>query len=224
MKTSSVLRATALATGLLAAATASQAVTPASNCDALSGNLVTNCGFEAATPDLTGWTVTGYDATAGTLGSVYGAETGIDPDNIAPHSGDNQAYFGNLVGNPLTLTQTIATTIGASYTVSFYAAQDTTPPSTADFNSNILSASFAGVTGVNLTKVAMEGYTLYSFTAVATSTSSTLNITLGNDNGQFLLDDVSVVGPAVSPVPEPNPALLLSAGLGVIGLLRSRRR
>ena len=66
-------------------------------------NLITNPGFE--TGDFTGWTKVG-------LADVIGTNSGI-----APHSGNFQARL--FTG---TLTQSVATTPGASYTINFFLA------------------------------------------------------------------------------------------------------
>jgi uncharacterized membrane protein YfcA len=53
----------------------------------------------------------------------------------------------------------------------------------------------------------------------ATSASTVLNLTLGNDLGEFLLDDVSVV-PA--PTPEPSTWTLALAGV-LVGVFLGKR-
>ena len=98
----------------------------ASICEAAAGNLVANCGFE--TGDFTSWNSTGNDTPA-EQDNLYGVE-GVDPfDSIAPNSGDNQAFFADLVANSTTLSQTITTNPGDTYAISFYLAQDTDPAS-----------------------------------------------------------------------------------------------
>ncbi|HTB13143.1 MAG TPA: hypothetical protein VK752_16285 [Bryobacteraceae bacterium] len=161
------------------------------------GNLVANCGFESG--DFAGWTLAGNDVP-GEQGNLYGVE-GVDPfDGIAPHSGSFQAYFADLDANATTLSQSIATTSGTSYTVTFYLAQDTAtiPP-----YSNEFSASFGGTSLVSMTGAPVEGYTKYSYTAMATSSSTLLSLTLGNDLGEYLLDDVSVTAASRTSTPEP---------------------
>jgi hypothetical protein len=166
-------------------------------------SLVTNGGFE--TGDFTGWTLSGNDVPGGE-GNLYGVEAGVDPvAGMAPHSGSFQAYFGDLVSNPTTLSQSVATVPGSQYAVSFFLAQYTLPGSGP--TSDIFSASFGGSTLANLTAIPDQGYTEYSFTVDATSSMSTMDLTLGNDNGYFLLDDVSV-----APTPEPSTWVFMLTG------------
>jgi len=197
---------------LLFAATQSKA---SDDCATVAGNLVANCGFE--TGDFTGWTLSGNDVP-GELNNLYGVE-GIDPfDSISPLSGSSQAFFGDLVANSTTLSQTLATTATDQYTVTFFLAQDTAV-GTQPTESNAFSASFGGVTLDNLTGVPVEGYTEYSLIAIAGSSSSVLSLKLGNDLGEFLLDDVSVVndGPATTTTTPEPPAWMLML-TGIIGL------
>jgi hypothetical protein len=172
-------------------------------CDSTPGQLVANCGFESG--DFTSWNLSGNNVP-GEEGNLYGVE-GTDPfDGTAPNSGNFQAFFGTFFANPTTLQQTINTTPGGAYTVSWYLAQDTDPEAQ---NPNVFSASFGGVSLVNPTEVATQGYTEYSFLVDATSSSSSLDLTFGNDLGFFLVDDVSVT--AVTP--EPPAWTLMLVGL-----------
>jgi len=186
-------------------------------CDATLGNLVSNCGFE--TGDFTSWTTTGNDVTNGLLGNLYGVETGADPIvGTLPNSGLSQAYFSDIVSNATTLSQSISTVASDTYTVSFELAQQLEGPGTVN---NSVAVSFGGTTLATLTNVGVENYTLYSYTATASSASSLLSLKLGDDIGEFLLDDVTVTQNAPA-VPNPANALLLLSGLGVGGLLLSK--
>src|SRR5271167_2878991 len=112
----------------------------ASICNAISGNLVSNCGFESG--DFTGWTLSGNDVP-GQEGNLYGVESGIDPVlNIGPNSGSNQVFIGDLVENSLTLSQTMFTNVGEQYVVSFFLAQGQgNAPGDED---NVFNATFGG--------------------------------------------------------------------------------
>jgi hypothetical protein len=177
-------------------------------------NLVANCSFQ--TGDFTGWTLSGNDVSAGTLGNLYGVEQGTDPDGISPVDGSSyQGWFGDQRSNATTLSQVLSTVIGDEYTVSLYLAQDG-GPTTGNTNPNEYANSFSASFGGNTLMsgpVSFEGYTQYTFNVDATSTSSVLNLTLGNDPGQFLLDDVSVTDASPSPVPEPPTWTMMLAGI-----------
>ena len=187
-------------------------------CDANPLNLVQNCGFE--TGDFTAWTTSGFDVTQGQLGNLYGVE-GTDPfDGISPNSGSFQAFFADLDPNATTISQTLNTTAGVTYEVSWYLAQDTLPDPTVTCGgtpcTNLLTVSFGGTTLTDVTGIPEQGYTLYSFTSEATSGSTVLSLTIGNSAGENLLDDVSVTA-----TPEPSPVFLLGGGL-LCFLLRKR--
>jgi hypothetical protein len=184
----------------------------ASVCDGISGNLVNNCGFE--TGDFTAWTLTGNDVP-GELNNLYGVE-GQDPvDGINPHSGNFQAFFADLTTNATTLSQTVATLASGEYTVSWYLAQDT--PATTEYG-NAFSATLDGITLASLTDVPVDAYTEYSDTVVVTDANAALALTLGNDLGEFLLDDVSVVA-----TPEPS-AWKLALGGALLGFVMFHRK
>jgi hypothetical protein len=190
-------------------------VRAASICDSIAGNLVANCGFE--TGDFTGWTLSGNDVP-GQLNNLYGVE-GVDPfDGIAPNSGSDQAFIADLVANATTLSQTIATVPGYDYSVSFFLAQDTQPGTGQPPDSNAFLAVFDGVPFAGLIAVPVQGYTEYSGTVNVTDASSVLSLTLGNDLGELLLDDVSVVA-----TPEPSAwTLALGGALLVCAFRRTR--
>lgn len=205
-----------LAAGLTLWAAASHA---AGGCDATAGNLVRNCGFESGS--FSSWTLSGNDVPQ-TEGNLYGVEVGTDPDGYAPHGGVYQAYFGDGVANATTLAQTLSTKAGDSYLISFYVAQDGGPPDGA-YTTPHLTASFGGTALASVSAVPLQGYTAYTFTAKAGAASSLFSLTLGNDTGYFLVDDVSVVD-RTSPVPEPAPWLMMAGGLLTLGLAGRRRR
>jgi PEP-CTERM motif-containing protein len=166
-------------------------------------NLITNCGFE--TGDFTGWTVTGNDVP-GQLGGLYGVE-GDDPFPLpagtAPVGGSFQAYIGDQNADPTTIAETLATAAGSTYFISFFLAQQLEGPGTVN---NSVVVKFGGVTLATLTNVAVQGYTEYDYTAVATSAASVFSLRFGNDVGEFIADDINVV------TPEPSSLLMVLGG------------
>jgi PEP-CTERM motif len=171
-------------------------------CGTVSGNLVTNCGFETGT--LAGWTQSGNTG-------FTGVETGM------PHSGVNDAFFGP-VGSLGFITQNLATTAGGSYNLSFWLQSD------ANSTPNEWLVRFNGVTLLDVVNAPGFGYTLFTFNGlVATGASTALQFGFRNDPGFFRLDDIVVV-PAGSAVPEPMTLVLLGTGLaGVAAKLRRRK-
>jgi MYXO-CTERM domain-containing protein len=169
-------------------------------CDAVSGNLVKNCGFETGT--LANWTRT------------ESINDTIIPIVIFANSGDIDVAFNNTQGATDTLEQTIATIPGESYSFSFFELAHNDP-------SGVFSVSWNGTSILSITGQAAIAYQLQSFTEMATSNSTVIHFAL-HSNGSALLDDV-VVTQNPSPVPEPSTAVLAAAALCMVVLLRRRR-
>ena len=159
---------------------------------------VTNGGFE--TGDFTGWTQSGNTDFTGV-------------DSIAPHSGDYAAYFGNA-GSTGSISQTLTTTPGQDYTISFWLMNEEGEP-------NSFEAAFGDAVLMTLTDAPDSGYIFYSFTETASSASTLLSFTFQQDVTFWDLDDVSVVAAGV---PEPATWAMMILGLGMAGVAIRRRR
>jgi hypothetical protein len=160
-------------------------------------NLVTNPGFE--TGDFTGYTSSG--------------PVGID---TAAHTGNFSAEFNgiNTFGD---LSQSIATTAGKTYNISFFLMNNGGP-------NNEFKASFAGFQGVDVVNANGFAFTQFNFTAVATGPTSLLQFDAFQNPSRFRLDDISVtVAPAV-PEASTTVSLGLLLALGLSGLVVSARR
>jgi hypothetical protein len=165
-----------------------------------SANLITNPGFE--TGNFSGWTAFGAGIVNGTI------------NNVPPHSGNFQAVFFSGL-----LTQSVATTPSASYTIDFWVAR------TGDANGN-LNVIWGGSTILSITNQSAFGYTHYTFTETASTASTTLLFDFNNDitnrSNRWFLDDVSV-NPAGVGVPDGGSTLSL-LGCALLGLAALRRK
>lgn len=196
-------------------------------------NLITNGGFEAGTPGgvgfggFFGWTpVNETDAHFNSDSSYSFLDDGsfaTDPSNFVPgvvsgpHSGNYMADFG-AVGLAAGISQTIATTNGANYVVSFWLANDDGANAANDSTTSI-DVDFGGTTLISTTDQARFGWTQYSFLVTATGSSSDLTFDIRQDPSYYYLDDVSVVQ-----TPEPAALGLLFSGLSLgAGALRKFR-
>jgi MYXO-CTERM domain-containing protein len=194
---------------------ASQAMAASSICDAVTGNLVLNCGFE--TGDFTDWTLTGSTDNPG--GNYYGV------DAFDANSGSYGAFmsqdFLDEGATSVDLGETLPTTAGGEYQITFYLEQDTAP--TLGYN-HAFTASWGGSTIESLTPtVASPGtvgsFVEYTFTETTPTASTALEFTFENDDQYWSFDDASV-----TPVPEPSTALLGGLALGALWLVGRRRK
>ena len=133
-------------------------------------NLLTNGGFE--TGDFTGWAETG-DTN----------ETGVVNSNA--HTGSYAAWFGTM-GSIGFLFQTIPTIPGNQYVLSWWLKSDGQTP-------NKFQVFWDGNKIFDQANIPVQGYTHYSYTKIATTTSTTIQFGFRDDPSWLYLDDVSVI-------------------------------
>jgi hypothetical protein len=168
-------------------------------------DLVLNGGFEDG--DFTGWTKSAnfYSFTTFVTANV---------DGFTPNSGSYFAALG-AVGSDQYLSQSLATTVGQTYQLSYALASN-------DSFTNDFSASVGGVTLFSQTDIAGTGsYSTYTFDFTATTSSTTLQFGFRDDPGYLALDSVSVTA-----IPEPSGFALLGMSIGclAVGYVLLRRK
>ena len=161
--------------------------------------LVTNGSFESG--NFSGFTQTGNTG-----------HTGIAAFNVT--AGAHSAYFG-AVGSPGGISQSLATTAGQDYRISFDLLNQGGTPSFYQilFGTNVLFTA---------TNPASFGFTNFSTTATATGASTTLAFSFRNDPAFFYLDNISVTAIRAA-VPEPATWAMMLIGFGAIGAAMRRR-
>ncbi len=220
----------AAAVGLpLLLAEASPAGATASICDAITGNLVQNCGFEGGTYNSA---AENYTPTVTPDDWLVNAPFANDPfsDGVRqyPNSGAYDLQIGpasaNIAPGDPALWQTVTDKAGASYLATFYFY------TTTGSNETIPNALFeAQINGVNYFSLPIGGigpgqyrsYTKETFSFIGTW-SDTLTFVAGTGNNKapdWELDDVSVVPGSV---PEPATWAMMLAGFVALGFASRR--
>jgi hypothetical protein len=130
------------------------------------------------------------------------------------NSGLYAAQIAGYSYSPDTLSQTIATTPGQTYILSFALYQDLLGPTIS------LEVTWDGATVFFELDPTVPGYQVFSANVVGTG-SDTLVFTSANDPAFTYLDDVSL---NASVVPEPASLTMLGIGIGIAAYGCRRRK
>ena len=188
-------------------ATAPAALAQVSDCDAVTGNLVANCGFESF--DAAEWILdrNGGDFAVGSL-HIRSGVAGAYVENETPYT---------------TLAQSLQTTPGSTYEVSFYLRNGEAQAT------NAFRVLWEGA-AVTTSNHASPEWARYSFQVQASSELSELTIGMGTGGqGAIALDDVVVVeidaSAAVAPAsPVPATPLAFILALAAVICLAALRK
>ena len=119
--------------------------------------------------------------------------------------GSTYAVGMGSMGADGTLSQTIATTAGQTYTLSFWLQNEGSA-------GNDFKAIWNGQTLLSLSNAAQFGYTEYTYTVTATGSTTTLELSAANDPSQWDLDNISLTANGTSSTPPPPPRRSLAPG------------
>lgn len=173
-------------------------------------NLVTNGSFEQGPGNIgsfQGWqTMLGDAATYvdsnGQTGTNYGQAT----------DGKWDAFFGSSqAAGGASIAQTLQTTAGQLYSLSFDLAND----NGGSQPSNSFSAYLAGVQVFSATNLSNQNYQHQQIAFLATTPTTALRLFGYNDQSYLELDNV--VFAAMAPTPEPSSIWLLATGMLCMG-------
>lgn len=193
-------------------------------CDAVTNNLVADCGFEGPTTlDASSEPRPAANWSVNSFFDNFGFNRIITAGGTDVNSGTNALALGNLdsgQGTPAIL-QTFADTAGTTYSGSIWVLYGGAGlgDSGAFFD---LAIDFKDL--VSLTDAASGSYTEYFFSFTGTGSDS-IELSGDTNPSEWFIDDISITGPTVTTtVPEPGTLMLMAAGLAILGVMSRKRK
>jgi hypothetical protein len=192
-------------------------------------NLLSDFGFESAGGGNIYYSGQSIDSGAWTVteGNIY-----IDNQDPYVYAGNNAANltYANLYV-PNSLSQTVGTTVGDSYTLSFFADSDSPNSFAVTENGVDLTGLPVSIIDNGFPSSATDGnsslFVDYTTSFIATSTSTDLSFIatadpgLGSPDGSVMIDNVVL---EATPTPEPGSIVLALTGLvGLAGAAAFKR-
>jgi hypothetical protein len=190
-------------------------------------NLIADGGFEAAGGGniyYAGQSIDGGPWTV-TLGDIY-----IDNADPYVYDGSNAANLtlANLYV-PNSLSQTVATTAGQQYTISFFANSDSSNTFAVTENGIDISGLPTSIVDNGFPSANTDGnsalFVDYTASFIAGSNSTDLTFTatgdpgIGSPDGSVMIDDV-----VLQSTPEPGSILLALTGIAGLAMVAARKR
>ena len=185
-------------------------------CDSVTGNLISNCGFE--TQPVGGGNVPPGWTTAQWTGEEQITTNPVHSGTYALRIANDENQGGPLFNGAAILSQTFADISGQSYDFNFYLVNGATAGGTG-IQFQAFWDSTSGTPLLDITNSSTPtAWTEYSFNVTGTG-SDTITFTSYNNPNWFYLDDVEVVsaGKMASAAPEPTSEMLV--GFGFLGLV-----
>lgn len=197
-------------------------------CDAVVGNLVSNCGFEGGVQSSTiDGNTNNLVPNSWTANAAFDLEPGFNQVNSSdPNSGTYKLQIGNFDNQPTpSVSQTLTDVASSTYNGSIWINYSQTTDPNALLQVLVDGSAVLTLTGPGPYPpgVPSLSYEEFFFSFVGTG-SDTLTIGAVTNPAEWGVDDVSVTAAPVGATPVPAALPLFASGLGALALFGRRRK